>query len=46
MLAVLRHDQRLADMAGGNHVPASTVRRWVKETIELLAVRARDWTGH
>ncbi|MET7896587.1 transposase family protein [Streptomyces mirabilis] len=40
VLAVLRHDQRLADMAGGNHVSASTVRRWVKETIDLLAVRA------
>lgn len=38
--AVLRHDQRLADMAGGNAVAASTVRRWVKEAIELLAVRA------
>lgn len=45
VLAVLRHDQRLADTAGGNHVSASTVRRWVKETIELLAVRARGWTG-
>lgn len=33
MLAVLRHDQRLADMAGGNGVAASTVRRWVKEAI-------------
>lgn len=40
VLAVLRHDQRLADMAGGNAVAASTVRRWVKEAIELLAVRA------
>jgi hypothetical protein len=27
-------------MAGGNAVAASTVRRWVKEAIELLAVRA------
>ncbi|MFB7336081.1 transposase family protein [Streptomyces adustus] len=40
MLAVLRHDQRLADMAGGNAVAVSTVRRWVKEAIGLLAVRA------
>ncbi|MEU9291487.1 hypothetical protein AB0D57_44455 [Streptomyces sp. NPDC048275] len=40
VLAVLRHDQRLSDMAGGNAVAASTVRRWVKEAIELLAVRA------
>ncbi|MGW2893014.1 transposase family protein, partial [Streptomyces griseoruber] len=45
VLAVLRHDQRLADMAGGNHVSASTVRRWVKETIELLAVRAPRLDG-
>ncbi|MFF7151905.1 transposase [Streptomyces griseoaurantiacus] len=28
VLAVLRHDQRLADMAGGNNVSESTVRRW------------------
>lgn len=27
VLAVLRHDQRLSDMAGGNEVSASTVRR-------------------
>ncbi|WP_245766981.1 hypothetical protein [Streptomyces colonosanans] len=27
VLAVLRHDQRLCDMAGGNDVSASTVRR-------------------
>ncbi|MEU9454477.1 hypothetical protein [Streptomyces sp. NPDC048277] len=27
VLAVLRHDQRLADMAGGNNVSESTVRR-------------------
>lgn len=40
MLAVLRHDQRLADMAGGNDVAPSTVRRWVWEIIELLATRA------
>ncbi|MFC4500630.1 MULTISPECIES: transposase family protein [Streptomyces] len=29
VLAVLRHDQRLSDMAGGNDVSASTVRRWL-----------------
>jgi hypothetical protein len=40
VLAVLRHDQRLADMAGGNGVSASTVRRWVKEAVKLLAARA------
>ncbi|MFI8075418.1 hypothetical protein ACIF85_42685 [Streptomyces sp. NPDC086033] len=31
VLAVLRHDQRLADMAGGNDVSESTVRRWRDE---------------
>lgn len=35
VLAVLRHDQRLADMAGGNHVSTSTVRRWVLEVLTL-----------
>jgi hypothetical protein len=40
VLAVLRHDQRLADMAGGNGVSASTIRRWVAEVIALLARRA------
>jgi hypothetical protein len=40
VLAVLRHDQRLADMAGANGVSASTVRRWVQEAIALLAARA------
>jgi hypothetical protein len=40
VLAVLRHDQRLSDMAGGNGVSASTVRRWVLEAIGLLAAKA------
>nr|WP_051433567.1 transposase family protein [Streptomyces niveus] len=40
ILAVLRHDQRLSDMAGGNDVSASTVRRWLLEVIGLLAARA------
>jgi hypothetical protein len=40
VLAVLRHDQRLSDMAGGNGISASTVRRWVLEVIGLLARRA------
>ncbi|MFE9139557.1 hypothetical protein [Streptomyces sp. NPDC007355] len=40
VLAVLRHDQRLADMAGGNHVSESTVRRWRDELIGLLAAQA------
>ncbi|MDG9703324.1 transposase family protein [Streptomyces sp. DH37] len=40
VLAVLRHDQRLVDMAGGNAVSASTVRRWILEVLGLLAARA------
>lgn len=40
VLAVLRHDQRLADMAGGNGVGESTVRRWVKEVVKLPAARS------
>ncbi|OEJ36567.1 hypothetical protein BGK72_38240 [Streptomyces agglomeratus] len=40
VLAVLRHDQRLSDMAGGNQPSASTVRRWVLEVLRLLAARA------
>ncbi|MEU1266930.1 transposase family protein [Streptomyces cellulosae] len=38
VLAVLR--QRLADMAGGNDVSESTVRRWRDELITLLAAQA------
>jgi hypothetical protein len=40
VLAVLRHDQRLADMAGGNDVSESTIRRWRDEMIGLLAAKA------
>jgi hypothetical protein len=40
VLAVLCHDQRLADMAGGNDVSESTVRRWRDELIGLLAAQA------
>ncbi|GAA1501831.1 IS5/IS1182 family transposase [Kitasatospora kazusensis] len=40
VLAILRHDQRLCDMAGGNDVSASTVRRWLLEVVGLLAARA------
>jgi hypothetical protein len=40
VLATLRHDHRLADMAGGNSVPASTIDRWSREIIGLLAARA------
>ncbi|MGW3202145.1 hypothetical protein ACWDBD_48135 [Streptomyces sp. NPDC001118] len=40
VLAVLRHHQCLADMAGGNNVSESTVRRWRDELITLLAAQA------
>ncbi|GHE13780.1 transposase family protein [Streptomyces alanosinicus] len=40
VLAVLHHDQRLADMAGGSNVSESTVRRWRDELIGLLAAQA------
>jgi len=40
VLAHLRHDQRLADLAGGNGVSAPAIRRWVLEVIGLLARRA------
>ncbi|MEN8649156.1 transposase family protein [Streptomyces sp. 21So2-11] len=37
---MLRHDQRLADMAVGNNLSESTVRRWRDELIALLAAQA------
>ncbi|WP_405364664.1 transposase family protein [Kitasatospora sp. NBC_00039] len=40
VLAMLRHDQRLLDLAGGNGVPESTLRRWRDEMIGLLATKA------
>jgi hypothetical protein len=40
VVATLRHDHRLADMAGGNSVSASTIHRWTWEIIGLLATRA------
>ncbi|MFE0510707.1 hypothetical protein [Streptomyces sp. NPDC058964] len=40
VLAVLRHDQRLGGMAGGNDISATTVRRSRDELIALLAARA------
>lgn len=40
VLAGLRHDQRLSDIAGANDVSASTVRRWLLEVLGLLAARA------
>ncbi|MGW7427752.1 hypothetical protein ACWGJB_48915 [Streptomyces sp. NPDC054813] len=40
VLAVLRHDQRLADVAGGNDVSATTIRRRRDELITLPAAKA------
>jgi hypothetical protein len=40
VLATLRHDHRLAGIAGGNGVSASTISRWTWEIIALLAARA------
>ncbi|MFG2632296.1 transposase family protein, partial [Streptomyces sp. NPDC048473] len=40
VLAHLRNDERLADLAGGTGVSASTVRRWVLEGIDLPAARS------
>jgi hypothetical protein len=40
VLAMLRKDERLADLAGPQQVSASTVRRWLLEVIGLLAARA------
>ncbi|MER5514187.1 transposase family protein [Streptomyces sp. NPDC002763] len=40
MLAVLRCDQRPGDLAGGNGVHRTTVTRWVREAVGLLAARA------
>lgn len=37
---MLRPDQRLLVLAGGNRVPESTLRRWRDEMISLLAARA------
>ena len=39
VLAVLRHDQRLAGMAGGNDISAATIRRRRDELIQLLAAK-------
>lgn len=37
VLAVLRHDQRPADIAGGYQVSHHSVRRWVKQVVTILA---------
>jgi hypothetical protein len=37
VLAVLRHDQRPADVAGGYGVSHHSVRRWVRQVVSVLA---------
>ncbi|MEU7515949.1 transposase family protein [Streptomyces sp. NPDC042898] len=39
-LAALRHDQRLADLAGAVDVSRTTLDLWLKETIDLLVAKA------
>nr|WP_275559793.1 hypothetical protein [Streptomyces sp. 5-6(2022)] len=38
--AVLRRDQRPGDLAGGNRIHRTTVSRWVREVVGLLAASA------
>ena len=40
VLAMLRHDQRALDLAGGNQVSETTLRRWREEIVGLLAAKA------
>ncbi|WP_405970501.1 transposase [Streptomyces sp. NBC_00988] len=40
VLAVLRCDQRPGDLAGGNGIHRTTVTRWAREVVGLLAARA------
>ncbi len=42
VLATLRHDHRIADMAGGNGVSASTIHRWTWEIIGRSNKNARS----
>ncbi|MFF1361033.1 transposase family protein [Streptomyces sp. NPDC058297] len=40
VLALLRHDQRVFDLAGGNAISETTLRRWRDELLRLLAAQA------
>ncbi|MGC9540013.1 hypothetical protein [Streptomyces sp. UG1] len=49
VLAVPRHDHRLAEIAGGSQASASTVRRWLRGVLLLLpstAIARRRGVGH
>lgn len=45
VLAVLRQDQRAADLAGGNAMSATTIRRWCDEVIARSRPGLRPWTA-
>lgn len=45
VLAMLRHDQRIFDLAGGNAISETTLRRWRDELLALLAAQAPAWTA-
>ncbi|MEV7391096.1 MULTISPECIES: hypothetical protein [unclassified Streptomyces] len=45
VLAVLRHDQRLADLAGGNNISESTVRAGATNRSSCSPRRPRAWTA-
>lgn len=40
VLAVPHDDQRPGDLVGGNGIHRTTVTRWVREAVGLLAARA------
>ncbi|MFJ9174890.1 hypothetical protein [Streptomyces sp. NPDC102360] len=40
VLALLRHDQRIFDLDGGNGISETTLRRWRDELLALLAAQA------
>ncbi|MFD7003324.1 hypothetical protein ACFWA5_45550 [Streptomyces mirabilis] len=42
VLAVLQHDQRLADMTGCNDISATTVRHWRDKIIRQILPRTVD----
>lgn len=39
VLAHLRHDQRLRDLAGANQISAATLHRWTQQALAVLAAR-------
>ncbi|MEU1436480.1 hypothetical protein ABZ438_20745 [Streptomyces sp. NPDC005786] len=45
VLAVLRHDQRLSDMAGGNQISASTCAAGSRRSCGCWPPAPRAWTA-